>query len=119
MRLTANDAVTPRVGLRGPHLGIYGLNQPFDIPVAECVRLKLAGIVRMAGHVISANGISKLRVPKNAHDLGEIHVAFVGEDLCEIAKPAADVAHMDLIDLSALTEVLNNRKDFGQRVLQS
>ena len=64
----------------------------------------------MARHVIGTNGIPKLRIPQNAHHLGEVHVAFVREDLGEIVQPAADVAHVDLVDLPSFTKILDDGK---------
>ena len=107
------DATHDRGDL-GPHFGIYRLNQGFDIPVAVRVGLKLAGIVRMARHVIGTNRIGKLRVPQNAHHLREVHLAFVREDFLRSREPAADIAHVDLVNLPLVAQVLNDRQDLRQ-----
>ena len=60
-----------------------------------------------------------MRIPENAHDPEEVHVAFIRIDLREIVKPATDVAHVDLVDLPPFAQVLDDRKDFRQGSLQA
>src|SRR5437879_3057034 len=73
----------------------------------------------MFRHMIGQDGTAKLYVAKNAHDLKEIHLSFIRVYLLEIAVAAANVTHVDLVDLAALSQVACNRQDVGSRVLQS
>ena len=57
--------------------------------------------------------------PQNTHDLEEIHVAFVRIYLGKVMQTSADVAHVDLIDLPAITKVLDDREDFRSGILQA
>ena len=72
----------------------------------------------MMRHMIGTDRTRELRVPKNSHDLGKVHLALIGINLREIVKTAANVAHVDLVNLLSLTQVLNDGQDFSLGVLQ-
>ena len=55
--------------------GIHGVNQRFDVAVAEGVGLQFAGIIRMTRHVIGTDRHAELRVAKDTHDLQKVHFA--------------------------------------------
>ena len=89
------------------------MDQSFDIAISESIGLKFPGIVRMTRHVVGTDGAVELHVPQNAHDLEKIHVSFIGVDFREIVKSPTDVAHMDLVNLSSLTQIFGNGKHVG------
>ena len=64
----------------------------------------------MTRHMIGADRQAELRVPQNAHDLQKVHLAFIGIDLREIVKASPDVPHVDLMYLSPVSQVLDDRK---------
>jgi hypothetical protein len=73
----------------------------------------------MRGIVIGQDHVGILHVPENAHDLKEIDVPLIDEHFREVMETATDVAHVDGDDLVAFAEILNDRQQFGIRVLQS
>ena len=87
--------------------------------VAEGERLQLARIIGVARHVVRADGKAELRVAQDPHDLEEIHLAFVWIDLLKLAQAAPDVAHVDLVDLSLLAQVLHDRQDLRVRIFEA
>ena len=68
---------------------------------------------------IGAERTGELRVAEDAHDLEEIHLPFIRKYFLEIVKASLYVAHVDLIDLAALAQILDDRKHFGFWILQS
>ena len=88
------------------------MNQGVDIAITERISLKLAGIVGMTRHMIGADRQAELRVPQNAHDLQEIHLAFIGIHLRKIVEASSDVSHVDLVYLPPARQVLDDREHF-------
>jgi hypothetical protein len=60
-----------------------------------------------------------LRVPEDAHDLQKIHVPFVRIRLCEVVKPAPDVAHRDLVNLAAPGQMPDDGQDLRVGLVQT
>src|SRR5262245_9073837 len=73
----------------------------------------------MVRHVVRTDRASELCVSKNAHDPEKIHLSLVGVHFFKTVQPAPDITHVDLVDFSALAEILNNRQNFTSWVLQS
>ena len=88
--------------LGGRSVRIHGLNQSSDIAISERVGLETSRIVWMMRHMIGTDRTRELSVPKNSHDLKKAYLALIGVNLSEIVKPAANVAHVDLVDLLSL-----------------
>src|SRR6185312_12503559 len=94
------------------------MNQGIDIPITKRIRLEFTGIVRMGWHMVRAYRHAELRVAQNAHDLQKIHFSFVGVHLCEVVKTSPDVAHMHLVYLSPVGQILDDWQDIFAWILQ-
>jgi hypothetical protein len=69
--------------------------------------------------MIGAYRTRELHVPKNSHELEEVHLALIGIHFFKTVQPATDVAHMDLVDLSSFPQILDNGQDLHAWVLQT
>src|SRR2546426_1125034 len=72
----------------------------------------------MTRHMIGTYRPGELRVAQDSHDLEEVHLALVRKNFLEIVEPAANVAHMDLVDFSSFAQVANNGQDLAVWVFQ-
>src|ERR1035441_5797494 len=96
---------------------VHRMDQGLKVAVAESIRLDLAWVIGMSRHMVRADRAGKLHVPQDAHDLEEVHLSLVGIHFREVVKAAADIAHVNLVYLSALAQVFDDREDFAGRTL--
>ena len=100
------------------HFGIHRLDRGLDVAVTKSKSLEAARIIRVTRHVIGTDRSGELGVAQHPHDGEEIHHPFVGINLFELVQATANVAHVDLVDLSTPAQVFDNRRNLRVWILQ-
>ena len=73
----------------------------------------------MSRHMVGTDGSRELDIPENSHDAEEIDFALIGINFLEIQEASTYVAHVNLVDLAALAEILHDSQDFLSGIFQS